>query len=58
MGGEPQIKKPVQDLWRELHDLASQHTIRWTWIADHGHHDLQNRCDALVVAAARRQGGC
>jgi ribonuclease HI len=53
-------RKPVQnqDLWRELHDVASQHTIRWSWIAGHGNHDLHNRCDALAVAAARGQGGC
>lgn len=38
-------RKPVQnqDLWRDLNDVASQHTIRWTWIAGHGNHDLQNR---------------
>ena len=52
-------RKPVQnqDLWRELNDVASQHTIRWTWIAGHSDHDLQNRCDALAVAAARTQAG-
>lgn len=52
-------RKPVQnqDLWRELNDTVSQHTIRWTWIAGHGNHDLQNRCDALAAAATRRQCG-
>lgn len=37
-------RKPVQnqDLWRGLHDVASQHTICWTWIAGHGNHNLQN----------------
>ena len=52
-------RKPVQnqDLWRDLDDVASQHTIRWTWIAGHDNHDLQNRCDALAAAAARRQCG-
>jgi ribonuclease HI len=50
-------RKPVrnQDLWRELDGVASQHTISWTWIAGHGDHDLQNRCDALAIAAARRE---
>ena len=46
-----------QDLWRELDDLASMHVIRWTWVAGHGEHDLQNRCDVLALAAARRQAG-
>lgn len=52
-------RKPVQnqDLWRELDELASKHVVRWAWVAGHGDHDLQNRCDALAAAAARRQGG-
>lgn len=50
-------RKPVQnqDLWRELAELASQHTISWNWIAGHGNHDLQNRCDALAVTAVRER---
>jgi ribonuclease HI len=52
-------RKPVQnqDLWRELDDLASRHIVHWTWVAGHCDHDLQNRCDALAAAAARRQAG-
>jgi ribonuclease HI len=46
-----------QDLWRELDELASKHVVRWAWVAGHGDHDLQNRCDALALAAARRQAG-
>jgi ribonuclease HI len=46
-----------QDLWRELDELASKYVVRWAWVAGHGDHDLQNRCDALALAAARRQGG-
>jgi ribonuclease HI len=51
-------RKPVQnqDLWRELNELASQHVVGWTWVAGHGDHDVQNRCDALAAATARRQG--
>jgi len=52
-------RKPVQnqDLWRELDELVSRHVVCWTWVAGHGDHEVQNRCDALAVAAARRQGG-
>lgn len=52
-------RKPVQnqDLWRELDELASHYAIRWTWVVGHGNHDLQNRCDTLAVAAARREAG-
>jgi len=46
-----------QDLWRELDEVASEHVIRWAWVAGHGDHDLQNRCDALALASARTQGG-
>lgn len=46
-----------QDLWRELDELASKHTVRWAWVAGHADHDVQNRCDAIAVAAARRQAG-
>jgi ribonuclease HI len=45
-----------QDLWRELDELVSRHVVCWTWVAGHGDHDVQNRCDALAVAAARRGG--
>ena len=46
-----------QDLWHQLDELASKHVVRWAWVAGHGDHDLQNRCDALALAAARTQGG-
>ena len=46
-----------QDLWRELDEVASEHVIRWAWVAGHGDHDLQNRCDALALPAARTQSG-
>jgi ribonuclease HI len=44
-----------QDLWQELDTLASQHDIRWAWVAGHGTHAEQNRCDALALAEARQQ---
>jgi len=50
-------RRPVlnQDLWRELDEVASRHLIRWTWVVGHGNHELQNRCDALALDAARRE---
>jgi ribonuclease HI len=52
-------RRPVQnqDLWRELDEVASHHVIRWTWVVGHGDHNLQNRCDALALDAARREAG-
>ncbi len=52
-------RKPVQnqDLWRELDELVARHVVCWTWVAGHSAHDVQNRCDALALAAARTQAG-
>ncbi len=44
-----------QDLWQELDTFAGQHDIHWAWVAGHGTHAEQNRCDALALAAARQQ---
>ena len=56
-GGRTASHKPVlnQDLWQELDSLASLHTIRWVWVAGHGDHAVQNRCDAMARAAARAE---
>ncbi len=49
--------KPVQnqDLWQELDELVQRHVIHWVWVAGHADHALQNRCDAMALAAAREQ---
>lgn len=49
--------KPVQnqDLWQELDELVQGHVIHWVWVAGHADHALQNRCDAMALAAAREQ---
>lgn len=46
-------KKPVknQDLWQELDELQSKHTIRFHWIRGHNEHPENERCDQLAVAA-------
>ena len=50
-------RKPVlnQDLWEQLDELVRQHQIHWSWVAGHGDHTLQNRADALALAAAREE---
>lgn len=49
-----------QDLWTRLDELATRHTVRWSWVRGHGNHADQNRCDGLALGAARleklRQG--
>jgi ribonuclease HI len=50
-------KKPVvnRDLWEELDDLASRHSVRWSWTKGHASHEDNNRCDELAQRAAREQ---
>ncbi len=49
--------RPVQnqDLWQELDELVQRHVIHWVWVVGHADHAVQNRCDALALAAAREQ---
>ena len=46
-------RKPVknEDLWRRLDEARSAHTIRWHWVKGHASDPLNNRVDALAVAA-------
>lgn len=43
-------RKPVKnaELWRELDELATRHTIRWHWVRGHAGHDGNERADALA----------
>ena len=46
-------KKPVKnaELWRELDELASQHTIEWAWVKGHSGHEENERADGLANLA-------
>lgn len=56
-GWRTSAKKQVvnQDLWQELDQLCSQHTVSWTWTKGHANHSDNNRCDELATQAARMQ---
>ncbi len=45
-------KKPVLnvDLWQEMADLLSWHTVEWVWVKGHAGHPENERADALAVA--------
>lgn len=45
-------KKPVLnvDLWQEMADLLSRHTVEWVWVKGHAGHPENERADALAVA--------
>ena len=52
-GWRTAAKEPVknEDLWRRLDAARSAHTIRWHWVKGHAADPLNNRVDALAVAA-------
>jgi len=47
-------KKPVKnaDLWRELDELASRHSIEWMWVKGHAGHAGNERADELANLGA------
>lgn len=46
-------KKPVknEDLWRRLDAARGRHEVAWHWVKGHASDPLNNRVDALAVAA-------
>lgn len=42
------------DLWAELLDLLANQTVTLTWVKGHAGNPLNERCDELAVASARR----
>lgn len=40
------------DLWAELLQLLSRHQVKFSWVEGHAGHPENERCDALVHAAA------
>ncbi|RZK76473.1 MAG: ribonuclease HI, partial [Methylobacterium sp.] len=45
--------KPVknEDLWRRIDAARTRHTVEWHWVKGHASDPLNNRVDALAVAA-------
>lgn len=50
--------KPVlnSDLWKELLRLQESMEVSFRWVKGHAGNELNERCDQLAVAAARRPG--
>ena len=48
-------KQPVknQDLWKELWSEAQKHEVQWIKVKAHANNKLNNRADALAVAATQ-----
>ena len=51
--GPAGARKPVKnvDLWKQLDELVSLHTVSFEWVAGHAGHEENERCDELAVAA-------
>lgn len=52
-------KKPVKnvDLWQALEAAAKPHHIHWQWVKGHSGDVMNDRADALAVAAAQAAKG-
>lgn len=50
-------KKPVvnRDLWEELDEQTTRHTMQWSWTKGHASHGDNNRADELASLAAKQQ---
>lgn len=42
------------DLWLELRELTSEYNIMWFWVKGHNGNPMNERCDYLATAAAKR----
>ena len=49
-------RKPVKndDLWRQLDEVASRHSISWQWLKGHAGHPDNERCDQLAGAEIQK----
>ena len=49
-------RKPVKndDLWRQLDEVASRHSIDWQWLKGHAGHPDNERCDQLAGAEIQK----
>ena len=44
--------KKNPDLWRQYHELAQKHNVRFVWVRGHADNPYNNRCDELATMAA------
>ena len=48
-----QAKNP--DLWEQLLDLCTVHSVEFRWVKGHNEHPENERCDELAVAASQKK---
>lgn len=44
--------KKNADLWKQYHQLAQLHRVRFVWVKGHANNPYNNRCDELATSAA------
>lgn len=44
--------KKNPDLWRQYHELAQKHNVKFVWVRGHADNPFNNRCDELATMAA------
>jgi len=52
----PREKAINADLWARLLTLCEVHDVHFQWIKGHAGHEMNERCDALAMAALKRPG--
>ncbi len=44
--------KKNPDLWQRFLKIYRKHKVKFVWVKGHAHHEENNRCDELAVAAS------
>lgn len=52
----PREKAINADLWARLLTLCEVHDVHFQWVKGHAGHEMNERCDALAMAALKRPG--
>ncbi len=47
--------KKNPDLWQRFLKIFRKHNVKFVWVKGHAHHEENNRCDELAVAASFNQ---
>ena len=50
-------KTPVKnvELWKRLLEAKEKHDVQFIWVKGHAGHEYNERCDALAVAASKKE---
>ena len=43
------------ELWKRLLEAKEKHDVQFIWVKGHAGHEYNERCDALAVAASKKE---